>query len=756
MCLEGDYMLGITNFKKQYKKQVYNGFFLVFICMFFAACGTKTPSIAENENDTLVSTKDSTYEDYNLVLDDDGIDLLKPEESAFNSRGELDKNLTASELREVQIYYKNYLHKSRITIERFMYRALPYLAYTREVFRSRGLPEELAFLAFIESGYNPWAVSRSNAVGMWQFMAPTGRQYGLVQDWWMDERRDPYKATHAAADYLIVLYGYFDDWLLAVAAYNAGEGKIGRALKATGAKTFFELSEKNHTMKTGKLRLKEETIQYVPRYLAMVKIMRNFEALGFKPEAHKLTGGKSMITVPAVEIKAKPGTDLASVAKELGMDWASFSAYNPAFRRYITPPDRETKFYVPYNIQQKAIAASKSTTNVGWSTYKVARGDTLSKVSKRTGVPVRVLRQSNLKSEPLRVGAYLRVPGRAGAVNSYVASTDMEQIPSGPGYTYQVRKGDTFGQIASRHNLSVKKLATANPSVRNVRSIKLGQRLFIPSTLTSARNTNAVVKQAPSVKVKSASATASSKMAQSTSKPAFYTIKKGDTFYSISRKYATTSKELRRLNPSLNINDLRLGQRINLTEEIKSVYAIYTVVKGDSFTAIARKHGISVGELAEANASLQSPSRLALGQKVYVPKSSVLIAQISPAEVNRRPSVKRSSRTEAVYVVKKGDSFHSISRDYGLTKDQLGFVNPDIKSRANLSIGQRINIPSSSLLSSTPKKEYSTKLYIVKKGDTYWSISQRFGMKTSELLAINSLTKRDTLSIGKKIKVQIN
>lgn len=757
-------MLEIMRLKQKSRKQMYNYLLLAFVCIFFTACGTKTTSMVDSDSDILVLTEDSTYEDYSLALDDDGVPLTKPQELAFRTRGELDRNLTVSELREVHIYYKNYLHKSRMTIERFMYRALPYLAYTREVFRSRGLPEELAYLAFIESGYNPWAVSRSRAMGMWQFMSPTGRHYGLVQDWWMDERRDPYKATHAAADYLAVLYGYFDDWLLAAAAYNAGEGKIGRALKATGAKSFFELAAKNDTMPKGKLRLKEETLQYVPRYLAMIKIMRNFEALGFEPEEHSLTGGKRMITEPAVEIKAKPGTDLASIAKELDMDWSLFAAYNPAFRRYITPPDRETKFYVPQYLEKQALAASKSTKNVGWSTYKIVRGDTLSKVSKRTGVPISVLRQSNRKSEPLQIGAILRVPGRVGTVNSYVASTKVDKVPSGPGYTYEVRSGDTFGQIASRHNLSVKKLAAANPSIRNVRSIKLGQRLFIPSTLSVAQETNKISKQLKPqpksnlkpIKAEPTRTATMSEVAQIESKNGSHVIKKGDTFYSISKQYGMAISSLRRLNPYLDANDLKLGQRINLIEENTPVYATYTVVKGDSFTAIARKHGMSVAELTQANSQLKYRARLALGQKIYIPKSRNLVAQLSAEEVNRKPSMKTPSRAKTVYLVKKGDSFHSISRDNGLTQDQLASVNPAITSRANISIGQAINIPDLFLFSSTPQKEYTTQLYIVKKGDTYWSISQRFGMKTDELLALNSLTKRDSLSIGAKIKVQNN
>jgi len=732
-------MIGITNLKNQHAKKTYNGLLLILMCVFLAACGTR--DFSANENDTLVSTEDSIYDTYDFALVDDNIPLLDPEKDAFLTVGELDKNLTASELREVQIYYKNYLHKSRMTIERFMYRALPYLAYTREVFRSNGLPEELAFLAFIESGYNPWAVSRANAVGMWQFMAPTGRHYGLVQDWWVDERRDPYKATHAAAVYLAKLYDDFGDWHLAIAAYNAGEGKIGRALKATGAKSFFELTAKNNTMKAGKLRLKQETIQYIPRYLAMVKIMRNFEQLGFEAEAHKLAGGKPMITVPAVEITAKPGTDLAAVAKELGMNWKDFSAYNPAFRRYITPPDRETKFYVPYNLQQEAILASKSTTNAGWSTYKIAKGDTFTKVSRKTGVPVKVLRQSNTKSEPLKVGGLLRVPGRAGAVNSYVASTvTSDDLIRKSGYTYKVRRGDTFGKIASRHKLSIRQLAAANPSVRNVRKIKRGQRIFIPSTALAQKS------QGRTQKI--------TQIAQISQKPQFHTIRRGETFYSISKKYGMSMNGLRKANQNLDANDLKIGQRVNLNSKNSIIYASYKVRKGDSFHAIARKHGISVKALAAANPNLKSRSKLSLGQKISVPSSRNLVAQLISEKVNRKPV--RSSSSSKLYVVKKGDSFHSISLKHGLTQTQLASVNPQIKSRAKISIGQKINIPSSALLASASQTQEVTKSYTVKKGDTYWSISQRFGMNANELIALNKLNKSDVLSIGKRIKVSVN
>ena len=145
----------------------------------------------------------------------------------------------------------------------------------------RWTPEDLAYLAIVESGYKPEAFSHAGAAGAWQFMPSTGKKYGLDQDKWTDERLDPYEATEAAASYLQKLYDDFGDWPTAIAAYNAGEGKMQRALEGSGSRNFFEVRERNETLPE-KTRLREETKQYVPRFLAVTKIMRNLPQLGFE------------------------------------------------------------------------------------------------------------------------------------------------------------------------------------------------------------------------------------------------------------------------------------------------------------------------------------------------------------------------------------------------------------------------------------------------------------------------------------------
>lgn len=218
-----------------------------------------------------------------IIPGDEGGEPLTPTElAAFQNTARIDRDIHKASMPDVVLQYKHFLRKGRGTMSVFSRNAEPYLGYARKVFRSRGMPEELAYLALVESGYRPDAESRVGALGAWQFMPYTGMKYGLTQDWWLDERLDPYRATEAAADYLQKLYGDFRDWPTAIAAYNAGEGKMSRAKEGTGARNFYEVVERNHKLDE-KARLRPETVQYVPRFLAMSKIMRNLPQLGFTP-----------------------------------------------------------------------------------------------------------------------------------------------------------------------------------------------------------------------------------------------------------------------------------------------------------------------------------------------------------------------------------------------------------------------------------------------------------------------------------------
>lgn len=579
--------------------------------LLLAGCGPKTVQIAPPVQAVAVDD-DERIESFRRILQDDGIPLSDREMRAFLSEGDLDKGLSAEEMREVQVYFKHYVHSARPIVERFLLRSQSYMGHVRKVFRERGMPEELAYLAFVESGFNPYAVSRSKAVGLWQFMSPTGKQYGLTQDWWMDERRDPYRSTEAAADYLAKLHNDFNDWFLAIAAYNAGEGKIGRALAGTGCDTFFELCRLNNQL-DAKMQLKEETQEYVPRFLAMCKIMRNAEALGFKPADPMLDPKAADIPrlLPVATLQARPGTDLAALARELGMEWRDFSHYNPAFQRYITPPDRYVQVYVPHHSAPLATALLRDDklTGGGWATYVAQRGDTLTKVSTRTGVPVSVLKQANGNIKSVKAGQRLRIPAKAGSGDS-------------AGSAMVAASRNASGATAAAPTYSKKTTPALTPAVQ---------------TKTVAQTKAAPVRQKKAVPASSKSAPAVAEKKQAAPQQvATHTVKKGDTLASIGREYGHSLTAMRDANSHLpNINALSTGQKVNVpkgsqtvaqsnkaarqpaAKQPKAQVSTYKVQRGDTMWSIARKFNMPPDELLSLN-NMSRSANLQPGDSVRV------------------------------------------------------------------------------------------------------------------------------------------
>jgi membrane-bound lytic murein transglycosylase D len=232
---------------------------------------------------------------------------------------------------QVQYFLDLFTGSRREVVNIWVSRSGRYLGMIRDVLRSRGLPEELAFTAMIESGFKPDAVSRVGAKGMWQFMAPTARRYGLRVDSWVDERYDPEKSTVAAARYLSDLYGQFGSWSLAQAAYNAGEMKVARAIRKTGSSDFWTLAESRH--------LRRETKDFVPQIHAATVIGRDPDRYGFEFDDDE---------APAFEtVKAPGGTDLRRVASAAGLPFQTLRSLNRVLVRGVTPPGAAWELRVP-------------------------------------------------------------------------------------------------------------------------------------------------------------------------------------------------------------------------------------------------------------------------------------------------------------------------------------------------------------------------------------------------------------------------
>ncbi len=295
------------------------------------------------------------------------------------------------------------LFKDRIK-ERFsiwLERSARYIDIMKEVLKEKELPEELVFLPIIESGFNLNAYSRAKAVGPWQFIASTGKRYGLVIDWWRDERKDPVKSTKAAADYLKDLYKMFGSWNLALAAYNAGEGRIQKALKRSDTDDYWAL------LNTKQIR--SETKEYVPRYIAATMIANTPEEYGFNNLDYHEPLEYDEITVHSpldIEIIAKCSEATVKEIREL----------NPELRRWSTPPNvAQYTIRIPSGskeIFQQNLSAIPKENRFTVGIYTAKRGDTVKKIAKKTGLPVNaILAMNSLNGvERFHAGDEVKIP----------------------------------------------------------------------------------------------------------------------------------------------------------------------------------------------------------------------------------------------------------------------------------------------------------------------------------------------------------
>jgi membrane-bound lytic murein transglycosylase D len=313
---------------------------------------------------------------------------------------------------QVQHFLDRFTGARREVVSLWVGRAGRYLGMIRDVLKARGLPEELAYTAMIESGFNPVAVSRVGAKGMWQFMAGTARRYGLRVDQWIDERLDPEKSTVAAASYLRDLYNMFGSWALAQAAYNAGEVKISRAIRATGSSDFWTLAKTDH--------LRMETRDFVPAIHAATLIAQDPSRYGFRfTDAGPLA--IETVSVPA-------STDLRRLAPRTGIALDTLQMLNPVLVRSITPPGDAWQLKVPAGTRAEVMTAlappakptlPAKTVPGGIRRPAASRGDvhvvqprdTVGSIAKQYGVSViDVLRWNRLEEQArIRPGDRLRV-----------------------------------------------------------------------------------------------------------------------------------------------------------------------------------------------------------------------------------------------------------------------------------------------------------------------------------------------------------
>ena len=522
-------------------------------------------------------------------------------------------------------YFQN---KGRRQFEIWLDRYFQYGPMLKKILNEYELPEELAYLAMIESGLNPKAYSRAKATGMWQFMYSTGKKYGLQRNWYIDERRDPEKATHAAAKFLLDLYKEFDHWYLALAAYNGGPGRVHRATRLHQTSDFWQLHS-----------LPRETRNYIPYYLAAAIIASNPTSYGFKTpktKRHKYE---------VVEIKQS--ADLAVLANSAGTSLKTLKAYNPELRQSATPVDVVYRLKIPVGKKEQFVTNFNSLPSdqrfaPQYVAHKVKRGESLWTISKKYRVSIHDLAAVNKirNRHRLSIGQKLTIPVRRSNGGTLLASNSG---PSGhKKVIYKVKRGDTLGHIAEDYN-------TMARSIRRWNKLEYGQHIFPGQKLTIwikedmsqlASNTNAGREKV------------------------VHNVKRGDTIGHIAESYRVSSRKIMSWNNIKSKQHIYPGQKLNIwvknNNSSKSIAqkssnkgkkVTYTVKRGDTIGHIADDYNTTVSNIRSWN-NMKRSSYIKPGQKL-----SLWIG-------SNANSSKTSNDLKIYYTVKRGDTLSKIAENH--------------------------------------------------------------------------------------------
>lgn len=430
-------------------------------------------------------------------------------------------------------------------VNRMIERSRRYLFHIVNEVERRGMPMEIVLLPMIESAFNPTAYSTSHASGIWQFIPSTGRHYGLKQDHWYDGRRDITAATSAALDYLAKLYQDFGDWQLALAAYNCGEGCVGRAVRKN--------AQMGLASDYASLSLPVETRHYVPKLLAVKKLILEPARFGVALEA--------LPNQPYfAQVEVNTSMDVSSAARLANMNIEDFTALNPAFSRNLIRTDTPVNILVPVDKTDHFQHSLKNGNWDTWTTYQAKKGERLETLATRFDTTEARLKEHNrfvLKRGKLASAQTILVPIKGRGVVADLAPSP-EVIPASPPESrlHTVVTGDTLYSIARRYNTTVSALKLANPAV--IYSVQVGQILLLPLNIAEPRAPqNTVVAEASVQKV------ALKTQVRSKSKPRYYTIKRGDTLHSVARLFDVDLSALKNWNPKLGKSrGIQPGKRI--------------------------------------------------------------------------------------------------------------------------------------------------------------------------------------------------
>jgi membrane-bound lytic murein transglycosylase D len=575
---------GYAIFIYQFMQHIYNVLRKVIILLFsvflLSGCGEKNvvSGLPDSPPSETAETEPANDPDLQLVETEPEM-CLDQELVALKQTGGWDQNISpvsqapAEHIRydfpvvrnkQVDMYLDLFQNRQRKQFARWLARSTKYKPLMEKTFKEAGLPMDLIYLSMIESGFYQRAYSRSHAVGLWQFMRGTGRQYHLRIDRYVDERRDAEKSTKAAANYLSDLYQEFGDWHLAVAAYNGGPGKIRSGLRKYKAKSFWELA--NHRF----LRL--ETKRYVPKLIAAILIAK-------EPEKYGFTSISYQSPLQYDTIKVGPGMKLDAIAMISNSNVKTIKTLNQELRQGRTPLNRASyRVKIPpftQKIAEKNISRLHSIVSTGFKSHKIRKGETLSRICRKYGVnKTTILKVNNLRSPKLVVGQNLRIPystityqllpeGSANALAAYKDSLILHRI----------KPGETVSKIAFKYGVPPEMIVEWN-GLKSVHRIRAGQQLALyingkgagkPRTILTAKQIykQRQEKNAGGNTIVFLTANKKKLHIEDSGSFRYYQVRSGDSLWTISRKFRISTTELKKWN-NLKSNLIHPGSKLKL------------------------------------------------------------------------------------------------------------------------------------------------------------------------------------------------